>query len=186
MAEFEHSTENVSEGVGKAPETKKATGEAPRWDEWVSHSMLILGLLSAVGVLLANITAQEALFERTHEILEDSVRERDLITIDVLEAKHAILAALGKVPDETEVREIRELEVEIAKIEKTLASEEAHIRTIADAHHILAIGVTLLAMAVVLSSISIVLKRLALWIGGLAVGAVGIGYLGVGIVKMLY
>ena len=185
MTEFEGAAEDLNKGIEESLESSKGSGKGVGWGTWVAHSILILGLLSAVGALFANITAQEALFDRTEEILLDSVREKDLITVTILTSKHEILVALGKVPDETEIQEIRELEAEITTLEGKINADEAGIRVIAKAHHLFAIGVTLLAIAITLSSISIVLKRLVLWIGGLVIGAVGVGYMGVGFFNML-
>ena len=185
VAEFEGSAEDLAKKIEEALESKKASGEGAGWGAWVAHSILILGLLSAVGALFANITAQEALFARTEEILKDSARERDLITHTLLKSKHEILFALGKLSDETDAQDLRELEAEITKLEEEIAADEAEIRTIAKAHHIFAIAVTLLAIAITLSSISIVLKHRPSWIAGLAIGAVGIGFMGVGFVTML-
>ena len=185
MAEFEGAAEDLNKGIEESLESSKGSGKGVGWETWVAHSILVLGLLSAVGALFANITAQEALFDRTEEILLDSAREKDLITVTLLRSKHDILVALGKVPDETEIQEIRELEAEITTLGAEINADESEIRIIAKAHHLFAIGVTLLAIAITLSSISIVLKRLVLWIGGLAIGTVGAGYMGVGFFNML-
>jgi hypothetical protein len=69
--------------------------ETAEWVRKVALSAIVMALISAIGALLAGITANESLMERTEEILEVSRLESDRLHVEVLRSKHDVLRALG-------------------------------------------------------------------------------------------
>jgi hypothetical protein len=64
------------------------------WHRKVALSTLLLALLAALGGLLSGITAQENNQEKIEEIINLTVLESDRVSVEVLRAKHDILASL--------------------------------------------------------------------------------------------
>ena len=68
---------------------------------------MIMALFSAVGSLLAGVTANDILVDRTMEILEVSRLESDRVSIELLESKHQILTAMDQSVDPSEIEKIQ-------------------------------------------------------------------------------
>jgi len=185
VSELGGSAELVDELILEATKEGEAGRESPRWHKLVALSTLVLALLTAVGALLAGITAHEAVLERTEQAIEVSVLEGDRVTVEVLKAKHEILSSLGEAPDPYEIALIEEYEEQIARLLEETAHEEGQVQEASSAHLILAIAVTVLSVGITLCGMSVVVEQKWLWIAGLAIGLVGAIGLGIGIVSLL-
>jgi hypothetical protein len=145
----------------------------PDWHRYVALTTLFLALLAALGAMLAGITAEEAVLERTEEILEVNRLEGDRAHIEVLQAKHEILVALDKEPDVAEVTEILEYIKEIQELTDETAESEAEVQTAVRADSIFGVAVTLLSLGITLGGTSVLVDRKFLWLIGLVFGAAG-------------
>ena len=185
MSEFGGSAELVDELILEAAKEGEAGPEGPRWHKLVALSTLVLALMTAVGALLAGITAHEAVLERTEQAIEVSVLEGDRVTVEVLKAKHEILSSLGEAPDPNEIALIEEYEEQMAELFEETAHEEGAVQEASSSHLILAIAVTVLSVGITLCGMSIVVDQKWLWIAGLAIGLVGAVGLGIGIISLV-
>ena len=183
-SEFEESAETAYEPIsGALGDTSKE--KRPGWTSWVALSTMVIALFSAVGALLAGISANEALLERTQEILEVSKLEIDRLDVELLKSKHEILTSLGESPDLGEIERISEYEGEIEELKTVGAGDETRILTAINEHQLFAIAVTLFSLAITLSGFALIAKRRILWAVSLAVAAVGSALLGFGVYQML-
>jgi hypothetical protein len=162
-------------GIEIIKEVHEKAEELEPWIAWTAVSTLIMALLSAIGALLAGITANEALLERTSETIEIMNRDRDQLEITMLASKHEILVALGKKPDGDEVRII--LNAKRIKISSDeMDKQENKIESTMYHHERFAIGVTLLSIGITLSGMAVVSKKPPIWYVGLVAGLVGAGF----------
>lgn len=156
-----------------------------QWISRVALSTMVMALLSALGALLAGVTSNELITERTKEILEVSQLEADRIHVELLKSKHEILTSLGTAVDNSEVEEIRKYQDEIEELKTEIEAEESKVQITIFEHELFAFGVTLLSIAITLSGISLVAKRKRIWAAGLVIGVIGAGLVGIGVYKML-
>lgn len=185
MSELTETTETAQDAVTEAVESKEPGEEHPGWYRQVAFSTLVLALLAALGGLLAGITANDALFERTKEIIKVSYLEADHIRVDALRSKHEILTVLGETPDPGEVETLAAFEEEMREMEADTAREELIALRFAGAHTIFAIAVTLLSLGITLGGMAVIVERKSLWAVGLVFGAVGAVGIGLGIYTWL-
>ena len=184
MSEFGESTEVVNELVMESVQVEDDTRH-PNWHRQVAMSTLLMALITAVGALLAGITAHEALLDRTKEAIDVSIAENDRVSVEVLKAKVEILTKLGESPDQADLAQIQASEAEIIALEEEAAFEETEVQSISGAHLILAVAVTLLSVGITLSGMSIIVDQKFLWLAGLVFGIVGSMVVGYGIIKLL-
>ena len=133
------------------------------WFRWVAFSAMVMALFSAVGALLAGITANESLMERTEEILEVSRLEGTRLHVEMLNTKRAVLNSLGEELAASEIERIDQYEVEAAELEFAVQREERAVLFANYKHEIFAFGVTLLSIAITMSGMSIVSRRRWFW-----------------------
>ena len=183
MTEFEESAEAAHDLI-REKLLRKNDEDGSRWMGWIILSTMALALFSALAALLAGFTANEAVLERTKEILEVSYYESDRLNIEVLKSKHEILASLGDTPKRAEIDRIRKYEDEMSKLELEVAKEELKTKDAMFEHELFAIGVTLFSIAITLSGMAMVAQRRMIWGVGLVFGLVGICVVAFGIFKM--
>jgi hypothetical protein len=148
--------------------------------KWVALSTMVMALLSALGALMAGITANEVMVERTTELLQTSEESADRLDVEMLRSKHAILVSLGEVPDPGEAARIAGYEADQEALAAETSGEESEVGTSLAAHERFALGVTLLSVAITLSGVTLVTKRKAAWGVGLSAAAVGVAFLAAG------
>jgi len=185
VSELDESTELAAELVLESLEQDGEQKKAHRWHKFVAMSTLLMAMLTAVGALLAGITAEEALFERTEEIIEFTILEGDRVEVEVLKAKHEILTSLGEIPDETDIKKIQAYEAEIDELEITTANEDVVILSMMNSHLMFAIAVTLLSVGITMSGMSIIVEQKWLWIAGFVFAIAGAIGVGIGILTMV-
>ena len=185
MSELGDSTELASELITETTKEDKEKDERERWHKQVAFSTLVMAVLTAIGALLAGITAHNALLERTQEIVEISILGGDRVNIEVLKAKHDVLISLGETPEESEIDQIRAYELEIEELKGDAAGEETEILSTNFSHLVFSIAVTLLAVGITVSGMSIIVEQKYLWIVGIILGVVGAVGVGIGILTMV-
>ncbi len=168
-------------------ESAKEDGEGyerkPDWHGKLAAFTLVLALLTAVGALLAGITAHESLLDSSQESLDATIIEGDRVTIEILRAKHEILLSLGQTPDPAEVQRVEDYDAEIASLDTESEDEESAIATANSTHLILAVAVTLLSVGIAISGMAIIVDTRKLWFIGIGFGVVGTLGLIYGILK---
>jgi len=185
LSELGESTELASELITETTKEDKEKGERERWHKQVAFSTLVMAVLTAIGALLAGITAHNALLERTQEIIEISTLEGDRVSVEVLKAKHEIMLSLGETPDESETDQIRAYELEIEELKGDAAGEETEILSTNFSHLVFSIAVTLLAVGITVSGMSIIVEQKFLWIVGIAFGVAGAIGVGIGVLTIV-
>mgnify|MGYP001551131706 FL=1 len=185
MSEIGERAELVDELVMESVKEDESGHKSPKWHRYVALSSLVLALLTALGGLLAGMSAHEALLERTKETIEVSRQEGDLVRADVLKAKHEILASLGEPVDPEEIAQIQAFEEEAKELGIEAEREEEQAQATGYAHLVLAIAVTVLSVGITLGGMAIVVDEKSLWIAGMGIGAVGAVGLAFGIFVML-
>lgn len=171
MSEFEEAAE-VGKDILREEAAEAPSENMPRWIVLTALSTLVMALFSAVGALMAGITANEALLGRTTEILEAVNRDRDQLEVEILATKHDILSALNQPVDDGE----RKLVSQIREATKEIAEDELVVSEVMHKHETFAIGVTLLSIAITLSGMAVVTRRPPIWHVGLVIGVVGAGF----------
>ena len=185
MSEYGETTEIVSELVMESAELDEVEGHARKWHRQVAMSTLLMALITAVGALLAGMTAQEALLDRTQELIDISIAQNERVSIEVLRAKVEVLSELGGEPAPADLALIQAYDQEISELEGEAAGEEARIQAINAVHLALAVAVTILSVGITLSGMAIIVDQKSLWHVGLVfgfIGSIGVGY---GIFRML-
>ena len=168
--EYEESVEIVTEAVEVASEESRSP---VAWHRGVAFTSLVLALLAATAALLAGITAHEILLERTEEVIDVSRIEGDRVTIEVLEAKHEILVAVGVEPPEDEVAQIAAYRDETRDLESEAAAAEGAVVTASSEHLRFAVAATVVAVGIAISGLSVMMARRWVWLAGTVVGVVG-------------
>jgi hypothetical protein len=186
MSELTEMVETAQDAVTEAVESKEVGEEEPRWHNRVALTTLVMALLAALGALLAGTTANEALLDRTEEIIEMSRLKGDRLQAETLKSKHEILLALGETPDQAEMERVEAFETEMRELEAEGAREEALTLSSTSAHQVFAIGVTLLSLGITLGGMAVVVERKLLWYVGLLFGALGVLTVGIGVLTMLH
>lgn len=185
MSEIGESAELIDELFLESIKADEANQKSPGWHRQVALSSLVLALLTALGGLLAGVTGQEVLLERTQEIIEFSRLEGDRVSVDVLKAKHEILVSLGEARDPGEIALIRAYEEQERELSQDARREEVQVQAVDHANNVLAIAVTVLSVGITLSGMAVVVEEKRLWLVGLIIGAGGVLILALGIVMTL-
>ena len=186
MSKHAKTGQTAQDIVNDVVDSGGAGEEHPRWHKHVSLIILIMALLAAMGVVLAGMTANQALIERTEEIIEVNIMEGDRIYVETLRSKHEILTALGESPDQAEIEAIAAFEIEMQELETEAAEEEAMVITATSSNRIFTIAVALLSLGTALCGMSIIADQKSLWMVGIVFGVVGVFGLGIGILTMIF
>jgi hypothetical protein len=184
MSDAFDSTEITNEMALELTQVGQA-GKPPRWHTVVAVSTLVMALFTAVGALLAGITAHDALLDKTTELMDTTIAENDRVSIEVLKAKVEILTELGESPDPMDIAMIEAYETEVTAFEEAAAFDESGLQAVSATHLILAVAVTTLSVGITLSGMAIIVNQKALWVAGLVVSSVGILGVGYGILSMM-
>ena len=185
MSELTEMTETAQDAVIEAVESKEVGEQEPRWHRQVALTTMIMALLAAFAGMLSGVTANEALLERTREIIEVSHLEGERVCVETLKSKHEILNTLGQTPDQGEIGRVAAFEEEMQELEANAAGEETLVLTVSNAHLVFATAVTLLSLGITLGGMAVVVERRLLWTASLVIGAVGAACAGMGVLTML-
>ncbi len=186
MSEHANTGEATQDFVNEVADSGEVGEEHPGWHKHVSLVILIMALLSALGAVLAGMTAHQALIERTEEIIELNIMEGDRIYMETLRSKHEILTALGESPDQAEIEAIEAFEKDMQDLETEAAIEETKVITAISTHLIFAIVVALLSLGTALCGMSIIADQKYLWMVGTVFGVIGTIGLGIGVLSMIF
>jgi len=151
----------------------------------VALSTMLMALLAAFGALMASISAQDALLDRTAEVMAVSVRESDRLAVEVLKAKHEILVTLGGKPDALELAQIGAYERSATEFADRTSREEDQVQALVLPHLVFAVAVTLLSVGIALNGIAVLTEKKFLWFVGMAFGLVGAIGIIAGVVMMV-
>ena len=185
MSETFDTTEITNELALESVQISEGIAKPPNWHTMVANSTLVMALFTAVGALLAGITAHEALMDKTTELIDTTIAENDRVSIEVLKAKVQILSELGETPDAADLAQIKAYETQITTFDEEATFEENGVQSVSATHLILAVAVTTLSVGITLSGMAIIINQKALWIAGLVVSSVGILGVGYGILSRL-
>ena len=186
MSKLPESMESAQDFITDAMDSQEAGDGHPRWHKHVALTTLVMALLTALGVMLASMSATQSLIERTQEIIEVNSLEGDRVYVETLKSKHEILTALGETPDQAEITTIAAIEEEMLELEIKTVGDESLVTTTTKAHNIFAIAVALLSLGTALCGMSIIVNQKFLWGAGLIFGAVGTAGVGLGVLRMLF
>ena len=139
----------------------------------IALTTMLMALLAAFGALMAGISAQEALLDRTEGIIAVTIQESDRVAVDILKAKHDILITLGEKPDETELAQIADYERQATEFADEAQFEESKVQGLVLPHLLFAVAVTLLSVGIAMNGIAVVVKKRLLWLVGMAFGLLG-------------
>ena len=156
------------------------------WFRQLSVSTMVMALLAAISGLLAGITSNDLVVERTSEILTVEQLQSDRLTLEILKTKDEILEALDRnvVTDEA-INRIRRLEDHIGTLEREAETDESDVVLTLFEHQLFAVAVTLLSLGISLSGLALVSRRKSLWLGGLVLGTGGGCLMGLGLLEMV-
>lgn len=158
--------------------------DRPRWHTHAAFLSLAMAALAAVAALLAGITANALLLDRTEEIITLSNLEVERISVEVLSTKHDLLRAQGVEPDPDEVQRIESFEAEADEISQDLVEEEATVVATAESHELFAVAAALLAIAIVVAGMALVMSTRWLLYAALVTGVLGASIMTWGIMTL--
>ena len=179
MAETFDPTELTNELALESVQVNAGPAGPPSWHMLVAMSTLVMALFTAVGALLAGITAHEALLDKTMELMDVTIAENDRVSTEVLRAKVEIMIELGQSPDPRDLALIETYETEQMIFEEEALAEESTMQSVSATHLILAVAVTALSVGITLSGMAIIVEQEVLWLVGLVfalIGIVGVTY----------
>jgi len=174
MHKLESSTEQTRDLVVEEIDSQLGERIVPKHHTKIALTTMLMALLAAFGALMAGISAQEALIDRTAEIIDVNVKESDRLAIDILKAKHEILISLGEKPDPIEVEQIAKYTREATIRAQKAMAEENIVQSLALPHLIFAVSVTLLSVGIALNGIAMVMDHRMLWLIGVILGILGV------------
>lgn len=185
MSKLPESVETAEDFITDGMDSQEVGHGHPRWHKHVALTTLVMALLTALGAMLAGMSATQSLIQRTQEIIEVDSLEGDRIYVETLKSKHEILTALGETPDQAEIATIAAIEEEILLLKIKRVGDESLVKTATKGHHIFAIAVALLSLSTALCGMSIIVNQKYLWGAGLLFGAIGTAGVGLGVLGML-
>ena len=173
MHKLESSTEQTRDIVVEEIDNQLGERIPQKHHTKIALTTMLMALLAAFGALMAGISAQEALIDRTQEIVNINVQESDRLAIDILKAKHEILISMGEQPDPLELEQIAKYEREATIRAQEASVEEQTVQALALPHLVFAVSVTLLSVGIALNGIAMVMDHRLLWLIGVACGIMG-------------
>jgi hypothetical protein len=179
--EIEVPTEQLHETLHERAEESEATPQG-RWIAQVAISSALIAVAAAIASLLAGHHANEAMLEQMQATDQWAFYQAKGIKSAVLDAKLALLAAMGKEALPEEHRKLSGYEGEQKKIEETGHELEASSRVHMERHNVLARAVTVYQIAIAMAAIAVLVRRRRLWFLSVALGLIGSGFLIQGIV----
>lgn len=180
---MEEIADEIREGAEKLAEA--AEGHHKKWHQWVALTTMMFALLAAIGGLLAGMSAQQALRDRTNETIDIVALQAKLVQAEVLRTKIDLLEANGhEVEDEVRKR-LGVLERDIDELEEASIREEEDAEGSTEAHEHFAASVTLLGIASSLCGLAVLADRRWPWYAGFCFAALGLTYFGLGMAGYL-
>ncbi len=183
MHESREQAERIADQVKEAIEEAEARTsgggserDAPPWTHWVAFASLVMGLFSALGALLAGAAANEAILERTREILEMQAARGDRIEAELLSNRILLQQQIHGESDPALVDRVESLLAEAESIEDDRASMERFVEASVEDHEILEASVTLFALAISFCGMSVITRHRRLFAVGLGIGGVGLAF----------
>ncbi len=185
MTEYSEGAEVAAELAMESVGEGSTDGVNLSWHRSAAFATLVLAVLAAISALLAGVTSGEILIDRTEEIVDLSEALSDQVRVEVLEAKHQLLAAAGVgIPPE----DIAEIEaIEVAEKELKEAQEAARDKAFAaeSTHLVFGIAATIVAVSIAVTGLAVIAnQRWLLAVGGLG-GLIGLGILGIGLFEFV-
>lgn len=184
-SELEESAEAAAEVIQEELAHSKVSEAEMKWIGMVAISTMVMALFSAMGALMAGITANEAMLARTSEILTELKVQTDRLEADLFASNLELISVLGAEEDEAKLEQIKRLREEEEALSETVKEEEEEVGSVMEAHERFAIGVTLLSVAVTLSGMAVVSLRRRIWHCALLIALLGGGFVAVGLVSKL-
>ena len=155
------------------------------WIDKVALSTMIMALISALGALLAGVTSNQLLIERTESILKMTHMETDRINFEILKSKHDMYKVLSQPINPLEKETVRRYQDHFKKLNDEAKTDNSQAKLTFKNHELFALGVTFLSIAITLSGMSLVTHRKRFWFIGLSFGSVGTAIVTFGVWQML-
>jgi hypothetical protein len=172
MEEIEAPMESLEEEIHH-----HAHEASERWISQVALSSALFAVFAAIGALVSNHHANEAMIEQIQASDHWGYYQAKGIKATMLGTKLEILTSLNKKTtqkDRDKLLEYKQQQTEISeKAEAKEASSENHLKH----HMVLARGVTVFQVAIAIAAISVLTRRRRFWYLGLGFATIGIGFL---------
>ena len=172
MEEIEAPTEAVEEEIHH-----HAAHATEKWISQVALSSALIAVLAAVGALLSNHHANEAMIDQIKASDHWGYYQAKGIKAGMLSMKTDILSSLGKATEKEDLQKIARYKKEQDEVSETAQKEEENSELHLKHHVILSRGVTLFQVAIAISAISILTRRRRFFLLSLAFAAIGLGFL---------
>ncbi|MGD0898323.1 MAG: DUF4337 domain-containing protein [Thermoguttaceae bacterium] len=165
---LEGAQEQISDHARESSET---------WIMGVALTAAVLAVLAAVTALLAEHHADEAMLLQIRASDMWGYYQAKATQLEILEAKRALLEALGKTPDpETQRKQAHHKDKQAdlkAEAEKLQEESKHHL----EAHGPLSRGVTMFQVAIAVGAISVLTRRKGFWYLAFGFGLAGVAFL---------
>ncbi len=181
MEEIEASTEALEEEIHHQAhgldDAHSSHNARERWISQVALSSALLAVFAAIGALLSNHHANEAMIEQIQVSDKWSYYQAKGIKANLLATKLDLLESLGRKAPKKELEKLATYKAEqddiASEAKEKEETSEKHLRN----HLVLARGVTLFQVAIAIAAISVLTRRRRFWYLGIAFGTIGLGFL---------
>ena len=172
MAEIEAPTEAIAEELHH-----QAHAARDQWVSQVALSSAFLAVLAAIGALMANHHANEAMIEQIQASDQWGYYQAKSIKAGLLGSKLEILNAMGKASVEKDQSKLSEYKHEQEEISERAQEKEKNSLSHLKIHSVLARSVTFFQIAIGIAAISVLAKRRKVWLLGMGFGFLGLVFL---------
>ena len=167
---------------------------------WATRALLttsVWAVFCSVAALTTAFAADREVDDRNQELMAWDAAEAEATQAVVVAARDEILSALAAIgPRNGDAQPVAgnlpvphpELEMLVEQQEADLAKVDAlqaEVDELAQAHHVLAVAITLFQLAITLCATSLVFRRRLVWYASVAFGALGTVLTGIGVVDFL-
>lgn len=173
---IENVQEHIHEHARHAPD---------RFNMGVALSTALLAALAAIASLLAGSQANEAMALQIESSDTWAFYQAKSIKSVILTTKNELLIAVGKAPNEKDVKKLSEYEAGKNDLEYEAKTKQGEAHVHLARHETLSLSVTFFQLAIALSAITILTKMRFFWLGSLILGLVGLIYLSVASIQLL-
>jgi hypothetical protein len=165
-------TEQIHEDI-----LERAREARDSWINWAAATAAVLAALAAVSGAMSNHYLTVSGRDQIQANDDWGHYQAKSIKANVLEAKTAVLAALGKPEPSSDVGKLGEYERDLEHLKSKAEQQETDSEINLSRHETLERGVTLFHIGIAVVAISVLTRRPSFWYASLAAGAVGVVFL---------
>lgn len=174
MTEYEESTQLAAE---LAMESVEGGHQQSPWHRVAAITTLVFAVLAAVAALLAGVTSEEILADRTNEIMDSATAQNDVLRAEIMRTRHEFLRLSGEPVPADEVALLEALDADAADEEAATTEIEDELDTLGHGHLVFALAATIFAVSIAITGLAVITDRKWMWAAGGVMGLFAAGVL---------